>query len=218
MSLSYHHQEYYTISFGIRNIFFELRNVIFFLQFYDCLAALITIYYKKILEVLMACMYPSPSTAPDVLYPYIKNELVKLMENEPNWISNAANAASTLGFLMPQLNWAGFYLAEGDTLVLGPFWGRPAVTRIAIGKGVCGDSALAQKTIVVPDVHQYPGHIACDVFSNSEIVIPIVKNGKLIGVLDIDSPETDRFKEEDRIGLEEIVELLIRFIQFPIVD
>jgi len=163
----------------------------------------------------MACMYPAPSTKPEILYPYIRNELIKLFENENNWISNAANAASTLGFLMPALNWAGFYLTEGDTLVLGPFWGRPAVTRIAIGKGVCGDSAKSKKTIVVPDVHQYPGHIACDVFSNSEIVIPLIRNGVLLGVLDIDSPENDRFKEEDQKGLEAIVDLLINYIDFP---
>lgn len=163
----------------------------------------------------MACMYPSPSNAPEVLYPYIKKELAKLFEAETDWVANAANAASTLGFLMPQLNWAGFYLYNGQELVLGPFWGRPAVTRISIGKGVCGDSAASRKTIVVPDVHQYPGHIACDLLSNSEIVIPLLKEGKLIGVLDIDSPEVERFTESDRIGLEEIVQLLIETIAFP---
>ncbi len=163
----------------------------------------------------MACMYPSPSNAPEVLYPYIKKELVKLFEPETDWVANAANAASTLGFLMPQLNWAGFYLYNGQELVLGPFWGRPAVTRINIGKGVCGDSAASRTTIVVPDVHQYPGHIACDLLSNSEIVIPLLKDGKLIGVLDIDSPEVERFTESDRIGLEDIVQLLIETIAFP---
>jgi len=164
----------------------------------------------------MACMYPSPSNAPEVLYPYIKKELVKLLNLETDWIANAANAASTLGFLMPQLNWAGFYLYNGQELVLGPFWGRPAVTRIMIGKGVCGDSAASKMTIVVPDVHQYPGHIACDLLSNSEIVIPLVKEGQLIGVLDIDSPEEGRFTEADRVGLEAIVQLFIENIAFPI--
>lgn len=164
----------------------------------------------------MACMYPAPSNAPEVLYPYIKNELIKLFEDEDNWIANAANAAATLGFLMPQLNWAGFYLYDGKALVLGPFWGKPAVTRIQIGKGVCGDSAHTQKTIVVPDVHQYPGHIACDLFSNSEIVIPLIKDNHLIGVLDIDSPELERFSAIDQKALEEISELLLKYIEFPI--
>ncbi len=164
----------------------------------------------------MACMYPATSTEPEVLYPYMTNELEKLFETETNWISNAANAAATLGFLMPQLNWAGFYLYNGEELVLGPFWGKPAVTRIPLGKGVCGDSALARKTTVVYDVHQYPGHIACDLFSNSEIVIPLVKDGYLIGVLDIDSPEIGRFSEQDQMGLEAIAKLLIERIDFPI--
>ncbi len=164
----------------------------------------------------MACMYPSPSLEPEVLYPYIKKELIKLLEVESSWIANAANAASTLGFLMPKLNWAGFYLYDGSELVLGPFWGRPAVTRISIGKGVCGDSAYARETIVVPDVHQYPGHIACDLLSNSEIVVPILKDDKLIGVLDIDSPEIERFTEVDKIALEEIVSILVQYIDFPI--
>lgn len=164
----------------------------------------------------MACMYPATSTAPEVLYPYIKQELRKLLEAETHWISNAANAAATLGFLMPKLNWAGFYLFDGSELVLGPFWGKPAVTRINIGKGVCGDSAEARQTIVVPDVHQYPGHIACDLHSNSEIVIPLIKDGKLIGVLDIDSPELERFTEVDQIALEEIAAIMIELIAFPI--
>lgn len=164
----------------------------------------------------MACMYPATSNAPEVLYPYIKQELRKLLEAETNWIANAANAAATLGFLMPSLNWAGFYLYDGSELVLGPFWGKPAVTRISIGKGVCGDSAKARHTIVVPDVHQYPGHIACDLHSNSEIVIPLVKDGKLIGVLDIDSPEIERFTSVDQQALEEIAEIMLECITFPI--
>ena len=164
----------------------------------------------------MACMYPAPNNAPEVLYPYIKNELIKLFETEDHWIANAANAAATLGFLMPQLNWAGFYLYNGKELVLGPFWGKPAVTRIQIGKGVCGDSAQTQKTIVVPDVHQYPGHIACDLYSNSEIVIPLIKDNHLIGVLDIDSPELERFTAIDQKSLEEIAQIMLQYIHFPI--
>lgn len=163
----------------------------------------------------MACMYPATSSSPEILYPYIEKELIKLLGSETNWISNAANAASTLGFLMPMLNWAGFYLYDGSELILGPFWGKPAVTRIQIGKGVCGDSAKLRKTIVVEDVHQYPGHITCDLFSNSEIVIPLVKNNQLIGVLDIDSPEIGRFQEDDRIALEKIATIMLDHIDFP---
>lgn len=162
----------------------------------------------------MACMYPSPSKAPEILYPYIMDEMKKLLSEERNWIANAANMASTLGFLLHDLNWAGFYLYNGEELVLGPFWGKPAVTRIPIGKGVCGTSAESRTTIIVPDVHQYPGHITCDLFSNSEIVIPLIKDNKLIGVLDIDSPEIDRFKPVDVAYLESIVKLILDYIDF----
>lgn len=162
----------------------------------------------------MACMYPSPSKAPEILYPYIMEEIKKLLSEESNWIANAANAASTLGFLLHDLNWAGFYLYNGEELVLGPFWGKPAVTRIPIGKGVCGNSAQSRTTIVVPDVHQYPGHIACDLYSNSEIVIPLVKDNRLIGVLDIDSPEIDRFKPVDASYLESIANLIMEYVEF----
>lgn len=163
----------------------------------------------------MACMYPAPSKAPEVLYPYIKDELIKLLQTETDWVANAANAASTLGFLLNDLNWAGFYLYDGNELVLGPFWGKPAVTRIPLGKGVCGNSAANRETIVVPDVHQYPGHIACDLYSNSEIVIPLIKDCQLIGVLDIDSPEVDRFKAIDAKHLEEIAQIIIKYVAFP---
>ncbi len=162
----------------------------------------------------MACMYPSPSKAPEILYPYIMDEMKKLLSEESNWIANAANAAATLGFLLHDLNWAGFYLYNGEELVLGPFWGKPAVTRIPMGKGVCGTSAENRTTIVVPDVHQYPGHIACDLFSNSEIVIPLVKDDQLIGVLDIDSPEIDRFTPVDAAYLESIAKLIMEYVDF----
>jgi GAF domain-containing protein len=159
-------------------------------------------------------MYPSPSKAPEILYPYIMDEMKKLLSEESNWIANAANAAATLGFLLHDLNWAGFYLYNGEELVLGPFWGKPAVTRIPMGKGVCGTSAENRTTIVVPDVHQYPGHIACDLFSNSEIVIPLVKDDQLIGVLDIDSPEIDRFTPVDAAYLESIAKLIMEYVDF----
>lgn len=163
----------------------------------------------------MACIYPCSSQSPEILYPYLNKTVTDLITPESDWVANAANAAAAIGFLVEKLNWAGFYLLEGKELVLGPFWGKPAVTRIPFGKGVCGDSALARKTIVVPDVHQHPGHIACDLYSNSEIVIPLLDGERLIGVLDIDSPEIDRFSQADQEGLEAFAKLLSGLIHFP---
>ena len=131
-----------------------------------------------------------------------------LTQDVPHKIANLANASALLWQELPNLNWAGFYLLEGDTLILGPFQGKPACIEIPVGKGVCGTAVQKNKTLVVPDVHQFPGHIACDCASNSEIVIPLCKNGAIIGVLDIDSPLFDRFSEEDRVGLEAFVKAL----------
>ena len=131
-----------------------------------------------------------------------------LTQDVPHKIANLANASALLWQELEDLNWAGFYLLEGDTLILGPFQGKPACIEIPVGKGVCGTAVQENKTLVVPDVHQFPGHIACDCASNSEIVIPICKNGAIIGVLDIDSPLFDRFSEEDRLGLEAFVKTL----------
>ena len=131
-----------------------------------------------------------------------------LTQDVPHKIANLANASALLWQELPNLNWAGFYLLEGDTLILGPFQGKPACIEIPVGKGVCGTAVKENRTLVVPDVHQFPGHIACDCASNSEIVIPICKNGAIIGVLDIDSPLFDRFSEEDRVGLEAFVKAL----------
>jgi len=125
-----------------------------------------------------------------------------LFEGERDPIANAANLASLIFNGLDDLNWAGFYfLREGD-LVLGPFQGKPACVRIAMGKGVCGTAAASRETLVVPDVGVFPGHIACDVASRSEIVVPLVKHGRLLGVLDIDSPTRNRFTEEDAAGFE----------------
>ena len=115
-----------------------------------------------------------------------------LTEGVPYKISNLANASALLWDSLTTLNWAGFYLLEGDRLILGPFQGKPACIEIPIGKGVCGTAALRRETILVPDVHAFPGHIACDSASNSEIVVPLMKNGEVLGVLDIDSPLLDR--------------------------
>jgi GAF domain-containing protein len=131
-----------------------------------------------------------------------------LTQDVPHKIANLANASALLWQELPNLNWAGFYLLEGDTLILGPFQGKPACIEIPVGKGVCGTAVKENRTLVVPDVHQFPGHIACDCASNSEIVVPIYKNGEITGVLDIDSPLFDRFSEEDRVGLEAFVKAL----------
>lgn len=112
--------------------------------------------------------------------------------------------------MLPEINWAGFYLLEGQTLRLGPFQGLPACLDIAIGRGVCGTSAMQKKTLIVPDVELFPGHIACDSNSRSEIVVPLFKNDNLFGVLDIDSPRPNRFDDEDRIGLELIANMLMQ--------
>jgi len=132
-----------------------------------------------------------------------------LFEGERDFVANAANLAALVFNTLPDLNWAGFYLAKGGELVLGPFQGKPACVRIAIGKGVCGTAARERKTIVVPDVHAFPGHIACDSASNSEIVVPIVQGDRVIGVLDLDSPRHGRFGMADARGLEALVALFL---------
>lgn len=128
-----------------------------------------------------------------------------LTEGVPHVISNLANTSAAIWQEMEDINWAGFYLLEQGKLVLGPFQGKPACIEIPIGKGVCGAAVKEEKTILVEDVHAFPGHIACDSASNSEIVVPIFKNGGIYGVLDIDSPYVARFTEEDQRGLEQLV-------------
>lgn len=124
-----------------------------------------------------------------------------LLAGERDPIANAANVASLIWHTLPELNWAGFYLLRGGELVLGPFQGKPACVRIALGHGVCGTAAQQRRSVVVADVHAFPGHIACDSASNSEIVVPLVKGAELIGVLDLDSPRLGRFDDADRAGL-----------------
>ena len=148
------------------------------------------------------------STSYTIDYHLMSQQLKAITEDVPYTISNLSNASALLYQTLPDLNWAGFYLYEDDQLILGPFQGKTACTRIAMGKGVCGTAAATNETQLVPDVHQFPGHIACDSASNSEIVIPIHVNGKLFGVLDIDSPLLDRFSEEDKDGLEHFVQVL----------
>lgn len=143
------------------------------------------------------------------LYRELVGELSALIAGERDFIANLANASALLYQSLPNLNWAGFYLLKQGELVVGPFQGKPACVRIAIGRGVCGTAAERRATVIVRDVHQFPGHIACDAASNSEIVVPMLNNGELIGVLDLDSPKVARFDEQDREGLEEFVAALL---------
>lgn len=135
-------------------------------------------------------------------------QLRALTEDVEYEITNLANASALLYETLPELNWAGFYLYRDGALLLGPFQGKTACTRIAMGKGVCGTAAETDVTQLVPNVHEFPGHIACDSASNSEIVVPLHKNGALYGVLDIDSPKLERFTEEDKVGLERFARVL----------
>jgi GAF domain-containing protein len=143
------------------------------------------------------------------LYPELSAQLRALIEGESDRIANLANAAALLFNSLPQINWAGFYLMKDGELVVGPFQGRPACVRIAIGRGVCGTAAARRAPVVVQNVHEFPGHIACDSASNSEIVVPMIVGGELIGVLDVDSPVFRRFDDEDRAGLEKFVATLL---------
>lgn len=144
------------------------------------------------------------------LYQQLAGELSALIAGERDFIANLANSAALLYHSLPDLNWAGFYLLKEGELVVGPFQGKPACVRIALGKGVCGTAAVERKTQVVRDVHQFPGHIACDSASHSEIVVPMIRDGELLGVLDLDSPNLARFDQEDRAGLERFVGTLMK--------
>jgi GAF domain-containing protein len=136
------------------------------------------------------------------VYRTLNEQLPLLLGDERDLIANAANAAALIFHTLPDLNWAGFYFFNGEELVVGPFQGKPACVRITLGRGVCGTAAEKRETLVVPNVHEFADHIACDSASNSEIVVPLVKNERLIGVLDLDSPSFNRFDEQDKIELE----------------
>jgi L-methionine (R)-S-oxide reductase len=143
------------------------------------------------------------------LYDELARQLAALIEGEPDLVANAANTAALIYHGLPELNWAGFYFARRQELVLGPFQGKPACLRIPWGEGVCGTAAARSATIVVADVHEFPGHIACDPESRSELVVPLIGNGRVLGVLDLDSPVADRFDEEDRAGCERLVAIFL---------
>jgi GAF domain-containing protein len=142
-------------------------------------------------------------------YAQLRDELAALLSGEHDLIANAANTAALLFGALPEVNWAGFYFLRGAELVVGPFQGKPACVRIALGRGVCGTAAVERRTLVVPDVHAFAGHIACDAASHSEIVVPLIRAGELLGVLDVDSPRANRFDAADARGLEEIARVFV---------
>ena len=151
----------------------------------------------------------------EALYNSLLVQARSLLEGEANWIANLANTSALLFTMLEGVNWAGFYLSERDELVLGPFQGKPACVRIPLGKGVCGTAALECRTVRVANVHHFSGHIACDSASTSEIVIPLLKDGKVLGVLDIDSPLENYFDEIDQFYLEAYVrEILLPHINY----
>src|SRR6201998_914022 len=153
---------------------------------------------------------PRPDTTDKkTLYPAIHRALQAVLTGESDYIANLANAAALLFWSLPAINWAGSYLLKEQELVLGPFQGKIACVRIKLGQGVCGNAAEQRQTLVVLNVHEFPGHIACDSAYNSEIVAPIIKNDPIIGVLDIDSPEFARFDDNDKTELQKFVQLLI---------
>lgn len=143
------------------------------------------------------------------IYRGLIGQLTGLVAGERDGLANAANMSALLYETLPDLNWAGFYLMRRGELVLGPFQGRVACVRIALGRGVCGTAAQLRDTIIVPDVHDFPGHIACDSASRSEIVVPLIQRGELLGVLDLDSPLLARFDQDDATGLNAAVEVLL---------
>jgi L-methionine (R)-S-oxide reductase len=148
------------------------------------------------------------------LYRDLAASLESLLAGESDALANLANASALLAQGLERINWCGFYLLRGEELVLGPFQGKTACVRIPVGKGVCGTAAARLETLVVPDVNAFPGHIACDGASRSEVVVPIIENGALRGVLDVDSPDLDRFDEEDRQGLEGFVRTLVPLVKW----
>lgn len=145
-------------------------------------------------------------------YHELANEIDGLLANEDDLTANLANAAAAIFHGLPALNWAGFYLLRGTELVLGPFQGRPACVRISMGNGVCGTAAVQRQSILVPDVHAFPGHIACDAASISELVVPLMRHGTLIGVLDLDSPRPARFDASDQAGCEALAAIIVRHL------
>lgn len=153
---------------------------------------------------------PIQAASKSEFYASLNRQLAAILAGERDWICNLANTSALLMQVLPDLNWAGFYFLKGDELVLGPFQGKIACMRIKMGKGVCGTAAATRRSVVVRNVHDFPGHIACDSASNSEVVIPLLHQGRLLGVLDLDSPSLARFDDEDARGLEQTVAILLQ--------
>ncbi len=149
------------------------------------------------------------------LYAELTGQLRALLAGERDWLANLANTSALIFQSLPELNWAGFYLWRGGELVVGPFQGKPACVRIAAGRGVCGGAVAQRRSLVVADVHAFPGHIACDAASRSELVVPLMRDEEILGVLDLDSPRPGRFDEEDRVGCEELMAALLEATDFP---
>ena len=147
-------------------------------------------------------------------YVALARELLELIEYETEWLPALCNAVALLGHQLHDINWAGFYIVKNELLVLGPFQGKPACSAIVLGNGVCGGAAQSGETLVVPDVHGFPGHIACDEASQSEIVVPVLVGDRVVAVLDIDSPVPDRFSAQDALGLESFAALLAEYIDW----
>jgi L-methionine (R)-S-oxide reductase len=155
--------------------------------------------------------FPQQSGNPEI-YHDLAGQIDGLLAGESDFIANLANAAAAIYHALPDLNWAGFYLLRGPELVLGPFQGKPACVRIPIGKGVCGTAAARRQSVLVADVHEFPGHIACDSLSRSELVVPLISGETLIGVLDLDSPLLARFDALDQAGCEALVAVILRHL------
>lgn len=161
----------------------------------------------------MTSLAPIPYIDKFAFYKKLSNELNELCESA--WFTNMANVSALLMAQLPQVSWVGFYLAVDETLRLGPFQGLPADRRIPSGKGVCGTAAQMKKTLIVGDIDQFPGHIACDTRSRSEIAVPLIKDDRLIGILDVDSMELDRFDEDDKLGLQLLMNELLARTEIP---
>lgn len=151
---------------------------------------------------------PNPGTPKPEAYSQLLDAAEALTAGESDAVANMANVAALLGDFLPELNWAGFYRVIGDELVLGPFVGRPACIRIPLGKGVCGAAAADGATQLVEDVHAFPGHIACDAVTNSELVVPVCRDGAVVAVIDLDSPARARFDRDDAAGIEALAAML----------
>jgi GAF domain-containing protein len=158
---------------------------------------------------------PPTTATPADFYRELEGQCRALLHGERDFTANAANCAALVFNALPDLNWAGFYWVREGELVLGPFQGKPACVRIAIGRGVCGTAAARRESVVVEDVHDFPGHIACDAASRSEVVIPVIQGGRLIGVFDVDSPTPARFGEADARGLERLVAAFCELTDTP---